>query len=233
MCDEPSTTDYGIAIGPILFVVALLGLLAAAIAAGSGVFTGTTTSEADRANAAALIEIGQNLKFGVDRIVGNGYEPTVIVADPVATTNDTDLFAPVGGGIAPPSTTLLTANVSGTNWQYLFTTSTGGWGTAAEDYIAYGRVASEALCIAINQKANGLTTAPTVGIALMATGNPGHTAFNPNFGLLRSKLSGCFYTNHVWSLGYWFFQVLAIRQVGIDRPTKPRHFVRRARKCLA
>ena len=37
--------NAGIAIGPILFIIAILAILAAAIAAGSGSFTAGTTSE--------------------------------------------------------------------------------------------------------------------------------------------------------------------------------------------
>ena len=42
--------------------------------------------------------------------------------------------------------------------------------------IAFGKVAIEAICIEINKKANSITAAPVVGIALMPTGNDGHSA---------------------------------------------------------
>src|ERR1043166_909263 len=61
--------EAGIAIGPILFVVAILASLATAIAAGSSTFATNASQETNRTNAAAMISIGQNLKMGVDRIV--------------------------------------------------------------------------------------------------------------------------------------------------------------------
>jgi hypothetical protein len=42
--------------------------------------------------------------------------------------------------------------------------------------IAFGKVAIEAICIEINKKTNSITAAPVVGIALMPTGNDGHSA---------------------------------------------------------
>ncbi len=204
----------GIAIGPILFVVALLGILAAAIAAGSGSFTGSTTSESDKTKAAALIQIGENLKFGVERIIGSGVDVTSINADPTSTTAANDLFAPMGGGISPPSTTMLVKTAGYApyvpKWEYMFTTSTGGWGIIAEDYTAYAQV-SLGVCNAINQRANGVATPPLVHIAIIAPGVPGHTSFNADFDTLKGNMVGCFYTDHIYSLGYWFFEVLSIQ----------------------
>ena len=62
----------GIAIGPILFIIAILAILAAAIAAGSGSFTSGTTSESAKTKASALIQIGENLKVGMDRLIMEG-----------------------------------------------------------------------------------------------------------------------------------------------------------------
>ncbi len=103
--------ELGIAIGPILFVVAILGILAAAIAAGSGAFTGSTAKEGARVNAAAVVEISLQLKHGVDRLVGAGVDPANIDTDVTHTTCSACLFAPDGGGLAPPSVTL--SGVSG------------------------------------------------------------------------------------------------------------------------
>ena len=69
--------NAGIAIGPILFIIAILAILAAAIAAGSGSFTAGTTTESSKTQASALIQIGENLKIGTDRIVmEGGIKPT-------------------------------------------------------------------------------------------------------------------------------------------------------------
>lgn len=65
--------ENGIAIGPILFVVAILGLLAAAIAAGSGSFTGSTSKDSARAMAEAILDIGRQVKTSAELVsVSNG-----------------------------------------------------------------------------------------------------------------------------------------------------------------
>lgn len=48
----------GIAIGPILFVIAILAVLVGAISSGSGGFGSDTSVERARANAAAIVAIG-------------------------------------------------------------------------------------------------------------------------------------------------------------------------------
>lgn len=98
--------DDGIAIGPILFIIAVLGILASAIAAGSGSFTSSTTGESHRAKAAALIDIGQTLKIGFDRLMGNGTAFSDVVIDPEKTSDFEDLFSPIGGGVSAPSVTM-------------------------------------------------------------------------------------------------------------------------------
>ena len=92
--------NAGIAIGPILFIIAILAILAAAIAAGSGSFTASTASEGNKTKAGGLIQIGENLKVGMDRIVmenGLGWQQWNINATTAPQHND--LFSPTGGGI--------------------------------------------------------------------------------------------------------------------------------------
>src|SRR5580698_4104592 len=89
--------DAGIAIGPILFIIAILGILAAAIAAGSGSFTNGTASESNSTKAAALIQIGENLKVGMDRLMmEGGIDFNSVVIGVNNTSNATDLFSPTG-----------------------------------------------------------------------------------------------------------------------------------------
>src|ERR1700744_4721607 len=98
---ERFASDSGIAIGPILFIIAILGILAAAIAAGSGSFTAGTQNEGNSSKAAALISVGDTLKIGMDRILmDNGPDFTNGVIGANNTSNTTDLFSPSGGGIA-------------------------------------------------------------------------------------------------------------------------------------
>ena len=60
----------GIAIGPILFVIAMLAILAAAIAAGSGSFTGGTSLETAKVEASKIIDFGNRVHDAVDLMRG-------------------------------------------------------------------------------------------------------------------------------------------------------------------
>jgi type II secretory pathway pseudopilin PulG len=67
--------DAGIAIGPILFMIAILGILAAAISAGSGQFSNDTTNDSAKAAAQAIIDYGEQMQNGVDLMLGRGIDP--------------------------------------------------------------------------------------------------------------------------------------------------------------
>ena len=70
-------SQSGIAIGPILFVIALLAILAAAIAAGSGSFTASTTKESDETLSATIIQQADLVEMGVQRAsLGSGCDAT-------------------------------------------------------------------------------------------------------------------------------------------------------------
>src|ERR1700722_17739062 len=92
--------DAGIAIGPILFIIAILAILAAAIAAGSGSFSAPTSSESAKTKASAMIQVGDTLKIGMDRMTMEnsiGWGGWNINTNDTSNTND--LFSPTGGGI--------------------------------------------------------------------------------------------------------------------------------------
>ena len=110
--------NAGIAIGPILFIIAILGILAAAIAAGSGSFTAGTSNETNRTKSAAIIQIGENLKVGMDRMMmENGIAYGGYTINASNSINNNDLFSPTGGGVSVPSDSM--SNVVGTDhWLY-------------------------------------------------------------------------------------------------------------------
>jgi hypothetical protein len=207
--------DAGIAIGPILFVVAILGVLAAAIAAGSGSFTGSSSAESARTKAAALIQIGQNLKVGMDRLQGLGYSASDVIISPTATSADTDLFSPSGGGVTAPSVTMANTPASDL-WHYPYISIT-NMGTATSERLATVRVALD-VCNQINQRANAITgdAASVVGLAadvgdLTSTADPaaGFTAWP---GSLAGKSIGCLKNTDASATNtYWFYQILSIR----------------------
>ena len=100
----------GIAIGPILFIIAILAIIAAAIAAGSGEFSGSTSAEQNKQNAQALVNYVGQLQNGIDMVLHNGCTDTQInfynlndvnPANPNAPSDHScDLYDPRGGGVA-------------------------------------------------------------------------------------------------------------------------------------
>ena len=208
--------DAGIAIGPILFIIAILAILAAAIAAGSGSFTAGTASESNRTKSSALVEIGDNLKIGMDNItMSNGVSPTSVIIDPAATTATIDLFSPTGGGIAPPSTSM--ANIPGTDiWHYLVG-PIAGLGTGAGNVIAVLSVAP-GVCAEVNNRTTGVALTPAAadlgnfysdspGVLGTVSGGSWPTA-SPN---LVGISTGCVSNSNSSSTGTFFYQVLAIQ----------------------
>lgn len=159
--------NAGIAIGPILFIIAILGILAAAIAAGSGSFTTSTSGESNRTKASAIIEIGQNLMVGFSRVLSNGTDFSAVVLDPTNTTTTTSLFSPIGGGVAPPSVTL--ANDPATDKWYYPLVAIKGIGTSSGSRLAVLHV-SPAVCDEINSKANATAVTSTAGASVAGAG---------------------------------------------------------------
>ncbi len=213
MPEKRLDSDAGIAIGPILFIIAVLGILAAAIAAGSGSFTTGTSAESNRAKATAMIDIGQNLKIGFDRIVGLGVEFGDVIIDPIETDSDVDLFSPTGGGIGAPSITMA-ADPATDEWHYPLI-AIPRLGTANGSRVAVLRVA-EGVCDEINSKVNALAdgaahadpTALDLGSTSLIT--PGTDGWLDD---LRGKPTGCIETTNSSTIaaGFYFYQVLGIQ----------------------
>jgi hypothetical protein len=220
------SSNAGIAIGPILFIVAILAILAAAIAAGSGSFTANTNSESDRAKAEAIIEIGDNLKIGMDRgTMDNNLTLQAMVVNSALTSNANELFSPTGGGIAPPSASLA-GNAQTDTWLYPYGhvphigTTTGG------DLLAVLNV-STSLCSEINNKAvssvafsdaqTGTNIPPSADVgnfAAYATWNNTQT-LDANMSAwptdLVGKPIGCLQNANTHSPGYFFYEVIAVQ----------------------
>ena len=62
----------GIALGPILFIIAILAIIAAAIAAGSGGFNANTNTEGEKVMAQAIIDYGDQIQAAVNVALSNG-----------------------------------------------------------------------------------------------------------------------------------------------------------------
>lgn len=208
--DGRAAQDAGIAIGPILFVVAILGVLAAAIAASSGSFTGSTATESARTKANALIQIGQNLKVGADRLVGLSYDADTIHISPTSTTLDNDLFSPSGGGVGVPSVTVAN-NTATDGWSYTHLPVT-NMGTSATELVAFLPVAL-VVCDQVNVRANAISASASNDTDLAA--DVGAVGIDPSGAAawpvkLAAKPTGCLKGTGT-STGYYYYQVLVQR----------------------
>jgi type II secretory pathway pseudopilin PulG len=111
--------QQGIAIGPILFIIAILAIIAAAIAAGSGAFNANTNTESTKQQAATILMQLQAIKDGTQRaMLENGCDVTQLDFSSLTTATNPNapsdgscaIFKPTGGSISsipvvPPSAT--------------------------------------------------------------------------------------------------------------------------------
>ena len=207
--------EAGIAIGPILFIIAILAILAAAIAAGSGNFTAGTTTESNRTKASALIQIGENLKIGADRLVMENEVPfSSIDTNSANTTGNNELFSPEGGGITAPSYSL--ANNPSNNgfanggdiWYYPMG-AVPGLGTNSDEMLAVLSV-GEGVCSEINNKANSLVTPATAALGDFTSNSEDTDIASGWPAVLNGHTVGCV-QNSSMSNEYFFFQVLVVQ----------------------
>ena len=215
--------NAGIAFAPILFIIAILAILAAAIAAGRGSLTVEAQTEHSKTQAAALIQIGENLKIGADRVImGGRIKPagtagaTVLNTVSTATSDPNDLFSPSGGGISAPSVAMANDPASDV-WYYVSGPISGlGTGGATADLFAVLRV-SQTTCAAVNNVTVGTNSAPT-GADLGNFSSGATVAANTvtNWATMTSPSlsgvsTGCVNNTNADSKGYYFYQVMAIQ----------------------
>ena len=170
------SVNAGIAIGPILFVVAILAVLVGALAAGSGGFGSSTANDSNRINGSTLIEQGTNLKTGMDRIMVNGALTTdVVFSQTYTTTNAANaLFSPSGGGLTFQNPPPLVVDATVNTWRYVNAATIPGIGTAANQVVVAAQVRNLALCQAINgiifgKTSTQATTPPAYSTAATST----------------------------------------------------------------
>jgi len=212
---QPATTvrlksDAGIAIGPILFIIAILAILAAAIAAGSGSFTAGTSSESNRTKASALIQIGENLKVGMDRMMmENGISYGSYTINASNTVNNNDLFSPLGGGITIPSDAM--SNTPGTDhWMYP-TGAVPSLGTNSPEQLAVIKIGS-GVCDEINSKANAMVTPAGADVGDFSTAVGSDIPIGKmNAWPLPGKPLGCVNNTNGTTNGTFFYQALYIQ----------------------
>lgn len=218
--------NAGIALGPILFIIAILVILAAAIAAGSGSFNASTTNEGNKAKASSLIQIGDQLKVGMDRLtMENGVSYNGWTTSPSNTNNNVDLFSPTGGAISPPSIAMA-ASPSTDVWYYpqAAIPGLGSWNATNGNTMQLAALnVTKGVCEEINNRANGQGIAPAANdlgnfAVVAATGNIA-TQTNANWPATNSATNlnlyarpvGCVQNNNSGSTGYYFYEMLYVQ----------------------
>lgn len=201
--------EDGIAIGPILFVVAILAILATAIAAGSSTFASNASQETNRTNAGSMIQIGTNLKMGVDRIVALGTSIANVDIDDTNTSGNSSLFSPSGGGMISPSRALAATPASDA---WIFTwAAVPNLGGASRERLALLRV-SQGVCDQVNTQAG--ITYTLAGIDYGTFDNTTNLTVTSWPAALNGKMVGCLQNasgDDSSFDGYYFYQVLAVQ----------------------
>ncbi len=230
--------NAGVAIGPILFIIAILAILAAAIAAGSGSFTGNTNAEGNKVKASALLQIGETLRMGMDQItLSVGIAANNVNFDTGDTGDNLGLFSPTGGGIAPPSLAMANAPLTDL-WHYVSGTGITGYGSSSSATTFAILSVPFGVCAEINSRLFGFVGVPTdsfavniatpaIGISawpvagatwitsVTAAGAPDGTTTTGTPTIAGSQ-TGCFYDADFTpttgaSTAFFFYQVLAIQ----------------------
>lgn len=221
--------NAGIALGPILFIIAILAILAAAIAAGSGSFNASSSREGNKTKAAAIIQIGDTLKVGMDRLtMENGVVYNTWTTSPTSTSTSSDLFSPTGGGIGAPSVTMA-GNPSSDIWYYP-QGAIQGLGTYSANSSNTIQMAilnvTAGVCAEINNRVNGGAVAPAAAAlgnfgagygnaTLASTMNGGWpvAATNTTVVNLYGRPIGCVQNSNAGppAAGYFFYQVLYVQ----------------------
>lgn len=211
-------TAAGIAIGPILFVVAILAVLVGAIAAGSGGFGSSTADEAARVRASTIIQQAVTIKGAFDRIIVNGSTPAqVIVSESPATPNSlVALYGTAGGGITvqnPPRD----AVVAGATWRFVIDAGLSNIGAAGNNDVITLLQVSLPTCNALNDLIFGrgqyaappAITAPDVVAAVVAAGDNPIPTSNNFTGTMPAAASGRTSACLAEGANYWYYQLLA------------------------
>ena len=222
--------DAGVGSEKMLLIIAVMGIIAAvlvyAVVSGDGKISSPTGGEGDKTKAAALMQIGENLKVGMDRLMlGNGITYNTWVIDPASTSNSTDLFSPNGGGVSAPPVTMAGAPKTDT-WYYpqIAIPNLGTYSVNSVNVLQTAMLnVAPGVCQEINNRANGQNIVPTAvelgNFAMPASGGsiasatlaawPATTsATNVN---LYGKPVGCVHNSDKGSSGYYFYQVLYVQ----------------------
>jgi type II secretory pathway pseudopilin PulG len=101
-------TSAGIALGPILFIIAIIGILAAIISVSVNGFSGNTTNDSAKVMAQTIIQESEQVQATAQRLMANGcteaqlnfYVPGYITSNSNAPSDGScNVFDPRGGGL--------------------------------------------------------------------------------------------------------------------------------------
>lgn len=229
----------GIAIGPILFVIAILAILAAAIAAGSGSFMTGTSQESANTLASTLMTQADQVKSAVTYLLDNGCDETQLNfaytqndpylpawANPVSSAanlnapsdGSCDVFSVKGGMPVVPMPPVNIALPTST-W-YL-----GYWTFSADFHVAGVGSGNNLLVMAtgvtqaVCQKINAINGISGIGPDVFGshtiqqfTGSY-NVSYSPTLNAqLTGQLQGCYNDNGRDSSGLWvYYSVLLVR----------------------
>jgi hypothetical protein len=79
--------QQGIALGPLLFIIAILAIIAAAIAAGAGGFNTNTNNDSAKVMAQAVIDYVGQVKNGLDLVLANNQCNTTVGTEQLSFSN--------------------------------------------------------------------------------------------------------------------------------------------------
>lgn len=163
----------GIALGPVLFIITILAVLAGVLAKTTGVFNTASGSERSRLHAQAIVEQANQMRLGVERMVAQGVNVGTGATECASfDQNDPQLyldwasggacdawgryamFDRLGGAVTrptPPAEALPQANQVRTSraWQFVKNADIENVGRADGDFVAAIEV-TQPVCIEVN-----------------------------------------------------------------------------------
>jgi type II secretory pathway pseudopilin PulG len=186
------TPSAGIALGPILFLLAVIAIIAAVASASVGGFSANTTTEGGKITASAIIRVGEDLQNAVRRVNSHGCLDTQInfnnpvisgYTNPNAPTDGTcDVFGPNGGAMTFPTITASTDETAYDKGYFICQGNEGLTGLglpqsspngAGQELLCALPIDSQTLCQQINQEL-GLSSYSGLGSYTMSTDGNGH-----------------------------------------------------------
>lgn len=159
----------GIAVGAILFVVAILAILIGAISAGTGGFGSNSASESHRTMSGTIVNQSSMMVVGFQRLITGGVEPAdIIVTEQYSPANHLRaLYAPSGGGMTPAQPPR-DAIAAAATWRYVIDANMLGFGAPGDnDVVAMLQIRNDAICRAINSVVIGLNSPLSITLAVL------------------------------------------------------------------